>query len=231
MNIPEINQTLAKEYGDRRWCRHRDPLSELIATILSQNTSDVSSGRAFASLVHTFSNWEEVARADVGEIAAAIRSGGLSQIKAARIKEILRLIWEERGLLDLTFLDSPSISEARAWLRKLPGVGPKTAGCVLLFSLGKPVLPVDTHVYRVASRLGLIANDVSVEQAHKLLEAMVPPDDIYLFHMNLIEHGRRVCRSQRPRCAECVLREICPSCEISPQNVKSCKSLCALVSL
>ncbi|HAZ31450.1 MAG TPA: Fe-S cluster assembly protein HesB [Dehalococcoidia bacterium] len=216
MNIPEINQLLAGEYGDRRWRRHHDPLSELIATILSQNTSDVNSGRAFASLVDTFGNCEEVARADVAEIAAAIRSGGLSQIKAARIKEILRLIWEERGSLDLTFLDGVPISEARAWLRELPGVGPKTAGCVLLFSLGKPVLPVDTHVYRVARRLGLIANSVSMEQAHELLEAMVPPDDIYLFHMNLVEHGRRVCRSQRPRCAECVLRQICPSWGISP---------------
>ena len=212
MTISEINELLAREYGDHRWRRHRDPLSELIATILSQNTSDVNSGRAFASLVDTFGRWEEVVRADVAEIAAAIRSGGLSQIKAARIKEILRLIWEERGLLDLTFLDSQPISEARAWLRKLPGVGPKTAGCVLLFSLGKPVLPVDTHVYRVARRLGLIANSVSMEQAHELLEAMVPPDDIYLFHMNLVEHGRRVCRSGRPRCAECVLREVCPSC-------------------
>jgi len=212
MTVPEINQLLAKEYGDRQQRRHRDPLSELIATILSQNTSDVNSGRAFVSLVDTFGNWEEVARANVVEIAAAIRSGGLSWIKAARIKEILRLIQEERGLLDLTFLDSQPISEARAWLRKLPGVGPKTAGCVLLFSLGKPVLPVDTHVYRVAKRLGLIADSVSIEQAHELLEAMILPDDIYLFHMNLVEHGRGVCRSQRPKCAECVLREGCPSC-------------------
>ena len=131
MNIPEINQTLAKEYGDRRWHRHRDPLSELIATILSQNTSDANSGRAFASLVDTFGSWEDVVRADVAEIAVAIRSGGLSRIKAARLKEILQLIWEERGSLDLTFLDSQPISEARAWLHKLPGVGPKTVGCVL----------------------------------------------------------------------------------------------------
>lgn len=146
----------------------------------------------------------------MAEIAAVIRSSGLSRIKAASIKEILRLIREERGSLDLTFLDRQPISETKAWLRKLPGVGPKTAGCVLLFSFGKPVLPVDTHVYRVARRLGLIANSLSMEQAHELLEAMVLPDDIYLFHMNLVEHGRRVCRSQRPRCAECVLREGCP---------------------
>jgi endonuclease-3 len=217
MTVPEINQLLAGEYGDHKWRRRRGPLSELIATILSQNTSDANSGRAFASLVDTFGSWEEVARADVAEIAAAIRSGGLSRIKAARLKEILQLIWEERGSLDLTFLDSQPISEARAWLHKLPGVGPKTVGCVLLFSLGKPVLPVDTHVYRVASRLGLIAHSVSVEQAHELLEAIVPPDDIYLFHMNLVEHGRRVCRSQRPRCGGCVLREGCPF----PGRVKS----------
>ena len=213
MNIPEITQLLTREYGDRRWHPGRDPLSELIATILSQNTSDVNSGRAFASLVDTFGNCEAVSRADVTEIAAAIKSGGLSRIKAARIKEILRLIWEERGSLDLSFLDRQPINEARAWLRKLPGVGPKTAGCVLLFSLGKPVLPVDTHVYKVARRLGLITNSVSIEQAHDVLQAMVAPDDIYLFHMNLVEHGRRVCRAQRPRCSECVLREGCPRSE------------------
>jgi endonuclease-3 len=211
MTISEINHRLAKEYGNRQWHGHQDPLSTLVATTLSQNTSDVNSGRAFASLTDAFGSWEAVAAGDVEDIAQAIRCGGLSQIKAARIKSILQKILKEHGSLDLSFLGNLPIPEAKAWLRKLPGIGPKTTGCVLLFSLGKPVLPVDTHVYRVAKRLGLIENKVSIEQAHEILERMVPQADIYEFHLNLIEHGRWVCKSQRPRCAECVLKEGCPS--------------------
>ena len=211
MNASEVNHPLARQYGNRHWNCRDDPLSELIATILSQNTSDVNSSRAFASLVNTFGRWKAVAEADVGEIERAIRSGGLSQIKAARIKDILQMILAEHGSLDLNFLESLPVEEAKSWLRRLPGVGPKTAGCVLLFSLGKPVLPVDTHVYRVAGRLGLIANGVSAEQAHELLGGMILPEDVYQFHINMVEHGRRICKSQRPKCAECVLRELCPS--------------------
>jgi endonuclease-3 len=205
----EVNCLLAGEYGDRRWHRHHDPLSELIATILSQNTSDVNSHRAFESLLSTFGNWEEVAKADVEDIERAIKSGGLARIKAVRIKNILQEILEERSSLDLAFLGSLPIDGAKSWLRKLPGVGPKTVGCVLLFSLGRPVLPVDTHVYRVARRLGLISNNVSVERAHELLGDIVPPADVYHFHMNMVEHGRRVCKSQRPKCSICVLRGVC----------------------
>lgn len=211
MDIIQVNDLLAQEYGKHQWHPHHDPLSELIATILSQNTSDINSGRAFTALMKRFPNWEEAANADVNAIEQAIRSGGLSHVKAARIKEILRTIEEERDSFDLSFLNSLSLDEAKAWLRRLPGVGPKTVGCVLLFSLGKPVFPVDTHVHRVFKRLRLIANGVSAEQAHDVLADMVPPEYVYEFHINMVEHGRRTCHSQRPECAKCVLLDLCPS--------------------
>ena len=209
MTVDDIIEILDGEYG-RPLCQSRgDPLSNLIATILSQNTSDTNSGRAFQNLTGKSSDWEQVADADVEEIAAAIESGGLSRVKAPRIKAILGLIRDRRGTLDLGFLSDMPLAEARGWLESLPGVGPKTAACVLLFSLGRPVLPVDTHVYRVSRRLGLIANGVTPAQAHGLLEELVPTDAIYRFHINMLAHGRRVCRAQRPRCRECVLIEVC----------------------
>lgn len=209
MTIAEIIRLLGQEYGRPQWQRRRDPLSELIAAILSQNTSDANSGRAFERLTSTFPTWDRLAEASVDEVAEAIACGGLSRIKAPRIKAILEGIHQERGSLDLGFLGELPLPEAKAWLNALPGVGPKTAGCVLLFSLGRPVLPVDTHVYRVSTRLGLIENGVSPARAHRVLEEIVPAEEIYGFHLNVLEHGRRVCRAQRPRCRECVLREGC----------------------
>lgn len=209
MTANDIIEILDREYGRTRWQPRGDPLSNLIATILSQNTSDTNSGRAFQNLTRKFGSWERVADAEVGEIAAAIESGGLSRVKAPRIKTVLELIREEQGSLDLGFLSDMPPAEARAWLESLPGVGPKTAACVLLFSLGKPVLPVDTHVYRVSRRLGLIDNGVTPAQAHGLLEGLLPPEAIYRFHVNMVAHGRRVCRAQRPHCRECMLIEVC----------------------
>ncbi len=211
MRIEEIIRLLKKEYGPRRWKPDRDPISTLVATVLSQNTSDVNSHRAFDSLVATFGNWEAVAAADTNEIARSIKAGGLAEIKARRIKLILHEIQERQGRLDLSFLDELTIDETKARLRKLPGVGPKTAACVLLFSLGKPALPVDTHVFRVAKRLGLVDSRVSVERAHEILENLVPPEKVYEFHLHMVEHGRRVCKAQRPRCQLCILRGLCPS--------------------
>ena len=213
MTTAQVLRLLRKEYGPRRWQPGQDPVSSLIATVLSQNTSDINSHRAFAALVSRFGSWEAVAAADVNQLARTIRAGGLAEIKARRIKLILREIEEERGCLDLGFLKELRLAEAKAWLRGLPGVGPKTAGCVLLFSLGRPAMPVDTHVYRVAKRLGLIDARTSVEKAHEILESLVPPKDIYEFHVLMVEHGRRTCKAQRPRCTVCVLRSICPSAE------------------
>jgi endonuclease-3 len=203
-------ELLEEEYGApaRHSSRH-DPLSELVMTVLSQNTSDKNSRPAFQSLRAAFPCWEDVARAPVDEVAVAIHSGGLAWIKAERIKLILQQIQRSRGSLDLEFLRDMPLEEAKSWLRGLSGVGPKTAACVLLFSLGRPVLPVDTHVHRVAQRLGLIGSRVSRELAHDILEALVPAEDIYRFHVLLIEHGRRLCRAARPLCPRCSLREDC----------------------
>ena len=213
MTINRIIDLLAKEYGARQWHRHRDPISELVLTILSQNTSDTNTGRAFSSLFALFGSWEAVAEGKIEDIAQAIKCGGLSRVKAARIKHILQMILKENGGLDLAFLGELSVSQAKAWLERLPGVGPKTASCVLLFSLGQPALPVDTHLYRVAKRVGVLDSRVSVERAHQILEGLVPAEKIYEFHLNMIEHGRRVCKARNPRCHECVLREGCPSGE------------------
>ena len=213
MTTALVRRLLRREYGPREWQPGQDPLSSLIATVLSQNTSDVNSHRAFSALVNRFESWESVATADARELARTIRAGGLAEIKAKRIKLILHEIKTERGSLDLSFLNELGLAEAKAWLRGLPGVGPKTAGCVLLFSLGRPAMPVDTHVYRVARRLGLIDARASVEKAHEILEGLVPPRNVYEFHMLMVEHGRRTCKAQKPRCTVCVLRSICPSAE------------------
>ena len=213
MTTAQVLRLLRKEYGPRRWQPGQDPVSSLIATVLSQNTSDINSHRAFAALVSRFGSWEAVAAADVNQLARTIRAGGLAEIKARRIKLILREIEEERGCLDLGFLKELRLAEAKAWLRGLPGVGPKTAGCVLLFSLGRPAMPVDTHVFRVARRLGLIDAKASVEKAHEILESLVPPENMYEFHMLMVQHGRRTCKAQRPRCTVCALRRLCPSAQ------------------
>jgi len=211
MSINEIIALLEQEYGALEWRPHADPVSVLIGTILSQNTSDINSHRAFDRLIETFGTWEMVAEAGVNEIAEAIRGGGLNRIKAVRIKACLEGILESQGSLGLSFLAHLSSSEAKAWLEKLPGVGPKTAACVLLFSLGKPALPVDTHVYRVSRRLGLINSKVSPKEAHQLLEAMVPEEERYEFHFHMLAHGRKICQARRTLCHECVLKEHCPS--------------------
>jgi endonuclease-3 len=207
--IPPIHAALLRVYGTPTWRPHHPPLDELVLTILSQHTSDVNSVRAFNALRAAFPTWEAVRDAPVAAVAAAIQSGGLAQVKAPRIQAVLRRIWEERGSFDLDFLRTEPLDQARAWLTGQPGVGPKTAACVLLFSCGRPALPVDTHVHRVARRLGLVPDRVSAEGAQLLLEAMVPPDDYYAFHLNLIRHGREVCKAPRPRCEVCVIRAWC----------------------
>ena len=210
MVIGEIIKLLEQEYGPREWQQGKEAIDVLIGTILSQNTSDANSNRAFDSLLTTFGSWESVVAAPVEHIAQAIKSGGLFRIKAIRIKQILEQIEKERGYINLEFLKSMDMTEAKNYLLHLPGVGQKTASCVLLFALGKPCLPVDTHVFRVAKRLGLIDSKVSAKEAHGLLQEEVPPSKVYQFHLHLIEHGRQLCHARRPRCSECVLRGICP---------------------
>jgi endonuclease-3 len=209
--IEEVTRLLEQEYGSCQWQPDRDPVDVLIGTILSQNTSDANSGRAFASLKASFNSWEAVASAPTEHITEVIRCGGLSQIKAARIKQVLGQIEREQGRITLDFLKSKTMTEAEDYLMRLPGVGHKTASCVLLFSLGKPSLPVDTHIFRVAKRLGLIGFKVTIEKAPRLLQAQVPPSKVYQFHVHMIEHGRRICRARQPRCNDCKLSRICPS--------------------
>jgi endonuclease III len=209
MTIKEVIALLREQHGAPYRLPRRDPLSELIAALLSQNTSDANSVRAFENLVSTFDTWDKLAQADVDKISEAISGGGLNRIKAPRIKAILERIGEEKGSFDLSFLKDMPLAEARSWLESLPGVGPKTAACVLLFSLGRPALPVDTHVYRVSQRLGIINAKVSPDNAHKILGKKVEPEDVYEFHINMVRHGRKVCRSQSPLCGGCLLNKGC----------------------
>ena len=210
-DIEQVLKLLSAEHGEKRWREGKSPVAVLVQTILSQNTSDRNSERAFGQLLASFNGWEEIADADVGQICEAIKAGGLGAVKARYIKQALEEIRRRQGGFELDFLRTLTLDEARDWLRQLPGVGMKTASVVLLFSLRMPALPVDTHVFRVAKRLGLINSKVSVEKAHRLLEGLVPPQDVYQFHVLLIEHGRKICKAQRPRCRECVLGSLCPS--------------------
>jgi endonuclease-3 len=213
-NVEQLLNLLSADYGEKRWRPRQSPIEVLIQTILSQNTSDRNSGRAFERLVTSFASWEDMANASIGEISRSIKAGGLGEVKAGYIKQSLEEIRRRLGGFEMDFLRKLPVDEARDWLRQLPGVGMKTASCVLIFSLGMPALPVDTHVLRVAKRLGLIDSKVSAEKAHKLLEGLVPPQDVYRFHVLLIEHGRKTCKAPRPRCKECALRELCPSREM-----------------
>jgi endonuclease III len=184
-------------------------IDELVATVLSQHTSDVNSERAFSQLKARFPSWEQVADAPVEHVAEAIRCGGIADQKARRIQQILNAIEEREGSIDLGRLDGLRDAEVESYLLSLPGVGPKTAACVLVFSMGRAAFPVDTHVHRIAARLGWIPGGTTADKAHRLLGPAVPPDIRYDLHIALIVHGRTVCRAQRPRCDACVLRDLC----------------------
>jgi endonuclease III len=177
-----------------------------VRTILSQNTNDTNRDVAYARLRERFPTWEAVRDAPLEEVEEAIRPGGLAPQKAPRIQEALRELDDN---LDLCWLESAPREQALEFLTWLPGVGRKTAACVLIFSFGRPEIPVDTHVYRVGGRLGLFPPKASFERAHDEIRAVTDPSDAYELHINLIEHGRRVCRPQ-PRCKECALRRMCP---------------------
>jgi endonuclease-3 len=206
--ILHLHTLLLAEYGEPEW-HPRDPVASLVNTILSQNTNDVNRDRAFDQMRERLPTWEAVRDAPLEELTDAVRPAGLAPTKAPRIQEALRRITTERGEITLGFLADLPVEEARTWLLSIPGVGPKTAAIVLLFALGKPAFPVDTHVHRVTRRLGLIPDKTSREKAHDLLEALVPPEIYYPFHLNIIEHGRAVCHARNPKHDQCVLREQC----------------------
>lgn len=201
---------LRRAYGRRRWQRDGTGVDTLVGTLLSQNTSAANSSAGFHRLKERFDTWDAAADAPVGDIERCIRVSGLGRVKAPRIRGILRAIREERGRISLEFLLRRPPEEAYDYLRQFPGVGPKTALCVLLFSFGKPVFPVDTHIQRIARRLGLIGPNVTAERTHEVLTPLIAPDDRYEMHVLLIAHGRQICRAQRPRCQECYLLSLCP---------------------
>ncbi len=208
-NIKILSNLLEIEYGRKYLKPSFDPLSELIATILSQNTSDHNSHRAFGNLKSSFKNWEELKDAPLKKVVQSIKIGGLEKIKAMRIKLILVQIYKERGNFNLSFLKKWETEDIREYLNKFKGVGDKTIACVLLFSLGRPVLPVDTHILRVSKRLGLLPVKSDSKKAHQILQKLIPPNLVYPFHLNLIEHGRKICKARIPLCGDCVLLNIC----------------------
>lgn len=212
----KVHNKLLESFGEPIWRNPLPPVDELVSTILSQNTNDVNRDRAFDSLRAKFPTWEAVREGDTDEVIEAVRVAGLANQKGSRIQKVLREITAERGSLDLSFLEDMPLEEARDWLTKFKGVGPKTAAIVLCFSLNRPAFPVDTHVYRVTGRIGLRPQKISVEQAHPYLEGVFPPETYYAAHLNIIRLGREVCAARKPNCPACPVQELC---DFEPKTV------------
>lgn len=206
----EIIALLDDRYGRAPQQASHDPLFELVLTLLSQHTSDHNSGQAMHRLVERFPHWDDVLAAPVSEVEDAIRPGGLAPTKSKRLQELLAEVRRRAPDWDLEHLRALPLDDAKTWLTSLPGVGPKTAACVLLFALERPALPVDTHVERVSKRLGLVPPKMPADRAHAALEAQLEPGDVYAFHVDLIQHGRRTCHARKPLCEGCVLEPRCP---------------------
>ena len=206
-----IIEELSALYGIFEQTPRYNALDELIFTVLTQHTSDLNAERAFDRLRETIPTWEEVMVADQQSIADSIFHGGMSNQKSKRIKDILAAILDRHGALEIDFLREYSLEVARDWLMELPGVGPKTAAVVMSFALGMPAFPVDTHIHRVSKRLGLIDEKTTADAAHAIMEGKVPPELRFQLHMQLITHGRQICKARRPLCGECPLSVGCPS--------------------
>jgi len=205
----KIHERLLEFYGEPIWRSPLPAMDELVSTILSQNTNDINRDRGFNALRAKFGTWEEVRDAQTSDVVDAIRPAGLANQKGPRIQQVLRSITEERGRLDLAFLEKLTVEDAKTWLMRFKGVGPKTAAIVLCFSLGKPAFPVDTHIYRVTGRIGLRPEKMTVEQAHPHLERLFPPETYYAAHLNIIRLGREICQARRPRCEICPIIKLC----------------------
>jgi endonuclease-3 len=230
IHLARVYELLIETYGNPQWIAGNDPLGGLVGTILSQHTSDKNSGRAYDQLVTAFPTWEEVRDAPTQEIAEAIKSGGLANIKAPRIQDALDTLTERQladgktGLLaDYLFdeLNERTPEEALRFLRSIPGVGPKTAACVLMFDMRMPIMPVDTHVWRVSKRLGLIGPKVNADKAHEYFAEAAPSEWVYTLHVHLIRHGRQVCHAQKPKCNRCTLYSQCAYVgSVNPQETQ-----------
>ena len=204
-----IVQNLERTFGEPKLSKKSDPLAMLINIILSQATSDANSRRTFENLKKRFLNWENVLAADESEIADSIRLGGLANQKAKVIKDLLRQIKETYGTLSLKFIEKMPDEQARDFLQKFRGIGPKTVACTLLFACHKEVFPLDTHIFRVLKRMGILPEKIADAKAHRLLDELVPKGKFYSLHVNLIRLGRKICRPQEPLCWECPLLEYC----------------------
>jgi endonuclease-3 len=206
----EVTQRLTEKYGEVPFSS-KDPMSMLVDIILSHRTRDEDTATAYDNLLKRFGSWEAVRDAPAGEVQGAIANVTFPEVKAPRLQALMRRITEERGELRLDFLWDLPVEEGAAWLSRLEGVGPKTAACVLLFSCQQPLLPVDTHVHRISIRLGLIGKKVTADNAHALVQALLPQDarSIYNFHKGLLRHGQRICVYERPRCNQCVVTDLC----------------------
>ena len=204
-----IHEKLLQVFGEPIWRNPLPAIDELVSTILSQNTNDINRDRAFNSLRAKFPTWEVVRDSNTEDVIAAIRPAGLANQKGPRIQQVLRAITQERGSFNLDFLADLPTEQARAWLTKFNGVGPKTAAIVLCFSLNKPAFPVDTHIYRVSGRIGLRPEKMTVEQAHPHLEKLFPPETYYAAHLNIIRLGREICHARKPECGKCPVVKLC----------------------
>ena len=206
----EVTLRLTEKYGVEPFSS-KDPMSMLVDIILSHRTRDEDTAAAYDNLLRRFGSWEAVRDAPTSEVQETIANVNFPEVKAPRLQALMRRITEERGELKLDFLRDLPTEEGAAWLSRLEGVGPKTAACVLLFSCQKPLLPVDVHVHRISIRLGLIGKKVTADQAHTLLQALLPQDarSIYNFHKALLRHGQRICVYEHPRCNQCVVTDLC----------------------
>ena len=209
-SIQTVHETLLGYYGAPQIKPQRPPLDELVLTILSQNTADVNTARAYQNLTDTFPTWQKVVEAPTETVAEAIRIGGLANIKAPRIQAILRKVLKDQGELSLNALTKLPPQEIKSYLTSLKGVGPKTAACVMLFSMHVPAMPVDTHVHRVALRLGLVPEKTTAEKTQELLEEATPSELYYPLHLLMIQHGRTLCHARNPECSTCPLQTMCP---------------------
>lgn len=206
--VNTIIRKLNNHYGLKTWSRWREPVGELIRTILSQNTTDKNSLRTYANLVNHYKTWDELLDADDLEVTELIKSGGLANIKTKKIKQSLEEIKKREGKIDLEFLSEMDLEDAEEYLVSLNGVGPKTAACVLIFSFNFPIMPVDTHIHRLSNRLGLVSTK-NREKTQEEMNNIIPSEAKYSLHLNLIEHGRQICKAKNPLCLECFLQDSC----------------------
>jgi endonuclease-3 len=209
--VERIRDRLREVYGTPLMRPHGDAIAELILTVLSQSTNDRNRDVAYLRLRERLPQWRSVRDAPLAEVEEAIRPGGISKVKSARIQAILRAIDDSPGELSLDWLERAPVAQARAYLTALPGVGRKTAACVLLFAFGMRDVPVDTHVSRVGTRLGLLREGAPFEELHDAMLALTPPGQELELHVNLLRHGRRTCHARGPACGECALARMCPS--------------------